>query len=369
MRAWLVLGVVLVLAVPSGAGAQAAEDSLAAASSLYAAAAYEDALSMLDRLGTAAPTDDSQYRRDIQLTRALCLVALNREAEARQAMEALVDLDPRFDLSPTQASPRVRDMLRRVRVQRLPEVIRKRYAVAKQHFDARDYRAGTTIFAEVQTLLDDPLLADADPAAGLNDLRTLVGGFSELSAKLQAAELPSAAPVSTAELPPSSPPPERAVGALGTGPEPAVTGTNGRKDAPRTDGDGATAGAGSSAATPAAGGTATSAPVGEAAPVPAGATPDGGRIVAPVAIEQQPPVWSPQLGLVRGQTYRATVEVSIDASGKVTSARILQSVNRLYDSLLLDAVRRWRYQPGTRNGVPIPFTKVVSVTVEARDNR
>jgi TonB family protein len=103
--------------------------------------------------------------------------------------------------------------------------------------------------------------------------------------------------------------------------------------------------------------------------VPASTTPDGGRIVAPVAIEQQPPAWSPQLGLVRGQTYRATVEVSIDASGKVTSARILQSVNRLYDSLLLDAVRRWRYQPGTRNGVPVPFTKVVSVTVEARDNR
>jgi protein TonB len=92
-----------------------------------------------------------------------------------------------------------------------------------------------------------------------------------------------------------------------------------------------------------------------------------GRVVAPVALEQQAPAWSPSLGLVRGRTYKATVRVVIDESGKVTSATILESVNRIYDQSLLDAVRRWRYQPGTRDGVPIPFTKLVTVTVEARE--
>lgn len=310
--------VVMLLAAPLGAGTQPAEDSVAAARQLYAAAAYEDALSMLDRLDQAAGTEKTD--REIPLTRALCLVGLNREADARSAMEVLVDLDPRFDFDPAEASPRVRDLLRAVRAERLPRIIRDRYTVAKQAFDTRDYALAATRFADVQALLDDPLLRGAD--ADLADLRTLADGFADLSAKLQ----PPAAPVPVARGP--------AAGAA---------------DAARTDATPTpteTAGAGSADATSGASQVA----------------PGGLRVTEPVAIGQTVPSWPARLPL--GPARRATVMVIIDDTGKVTSARIVESVNPVYDEMLLEAARRWTYRPATRQGLPIAFTKLVTVTIE-----
>jgi TonB family protein len=311
--------VVMLLSWQLRAVAQPAEDSVAAARQLYAAAAYEEALSMLDRLDQAAGAEKTD--REIPLTRALCLVGLNREADARSAMEVLVDLDPRFDFDPAEASPRVRDLLRAVRAERLPRIIRDRYTAAKQAFDTRDYALAATRFGDVQALLDDPLLRGAD--ADLADLKTLADGFADLSAKLR----PPAAPV----LPV------------------ATRAATGAEDAAKTD--------------------AAATPTGTADPTTADATrgasqvgPGGLRITEPVVIGQAVPSWPPRLPL--GPARRATVMVIIDETGKVTSARIVESVNPVYDELLLDAARRWTYRPATRQGLPIMFTKLVTVTIE-----
>jgi TonB family protein len=311
--------VVMLLFWQLRAVAQPAEDSVAAARQLYAAAAYEEALSMLDRLDQAAGAEKTD--REIPLTRALCLVGLNREADARSAMEVLVDLDPRFDFDPAEASPRVRDLLRAVRAERLPRIIRNRYTTAKQAFDTRDYVLAATRFADVQALLDDPLLRGAD--ADLADLKTLADGFADLSAKLR----PPAAPV----LPV------------------ATRAAAGAEDAAKTD--------------------AAATPTGTADPTTADATrgasqvgPGGLRITEPVVIGQAVPSWPPRLPL--GPARRATVMVIIDETGKVTSARIVESLNPVYDELLLDAARRWTYRPATRQGLPIMFTKLVTVTIE-----
>ena len=66
----------LMLAVPVGAEAQG---TLADARELYAAAAYDDALNMLDGLVASARTRDE--RQSIELYRTLCFVALGRKAE------------------------------------------------------------------------------------------------------------------------------------------------------------------------------------------------------------------------------------------------------------------------------------------------
>src|SRR5262249_12168631 len=72
----LVLGVLLA-AWPA---APQPSDSLSSARDLYAAAAYEDSLAMLNRLkGVAAPGSRDQ---GIEQYRALCLLALGRAAEA-----------------------------------------------------------------------------------------------------------------------------------------------------------------------------------------------------------------------------------------------------------------------------------------------
>ena len=62
---WIAI-VLMTLACQLRAVAQPAEDSLAAARQLYAEAAYEDALSMLDRLEKAAGTrrDRSRHPAD-----------------------------------------------------------------------------------------------------------------------------------------------------------------------------------------------------------------------------------------------------------------------------------------------------------------
>ena len=303
---------------------QPAEDSLAAARRLYASAAYDEALTMLDRLETSATTPD----REIPLTRALCLVGLNRDGDARTAMARLVDLDPRFEFDAAEASPRVRDLLRGVRAERLPRIVQARYAAAKHAFDTEEFGTAATLFADVRGLLDDPVLS-ADATAA--DLRTLTRGFADLSARLRDA----------AAVPHSTPTPTNAGPAGGS----AVLG-------------------------PAAAGSTTAVPVqavgtaGTAASIPRAAD-RVARIVEPVAISQRPPEWPPQLGRPRGDPVRATIIVLIDEVGKVTSARTVVAVNPVYDVLLLDAAKRWKYQPATQDGQPIPFTKVVSVLVGA----
>lgn len=44
--------------------------------------------------------------------------------------------------------------------------------------------------------------------------------------------------------------------------------------------------------------------------------------------------------------------LSIDATGRVTSAQMEQTVYPGYDRLLLEAARTWRYAPAMRDGQP-----------------
>jgi TonB family protein len=309
----------------AGFAGQPVEDSLVAARQLYAAASYDEALAMLGRLEKSAAAPD----REIPLTRALCLVGLNRDGDARAAMAQLVDLDPRFEFDVADASPRVRDLLRSVRTERLPKVVQARYAEAKRAFDAGDFGTAATRFADVRGLLDDPLL-EADAAA--SDLKTLTRGFADLSAKLR--EAASAAAPSSAPTPADA-----SVGG----------GTPGRGVAPPAES------AGASPRLPV--GTA-----GTTASMPT-TTDRVAKVVEPVALSQRPPEWPPQLGRSRSGPARATIMVVIDEAGKVTSARTVVGINPVYDVLLLDAARRWKYQPATQDGRPIPFTQVVSVLV------
>jgi len=54
------------------------------------------------------------------------------------------------------------------------------------------------------------------------------------------------------------------------------------------------------------------------------------------------------------------IEATIDATGHVTSTKVLRSV-ALLDQAALDAVREWRFTPALLNGVPIPV--IITVTV------
>ena len=74
------------------------------------------------------------------------------------------------------------------------------------------------------------------------------------------------------------------------------------------------------------------------------------------------PVYPPlaRAGRVEGVVI---IEATIDPSGRVQDAKILQSIP-LLDAAALDAVRQWEYTPTLLNGSPVAV--VMTVTVHFR---
>jgi len=196
--AMLVAGSVLAAA---RAGAQDAD--LSAARDLYASAAYDDALTVLNRL-RAAEHPASQSRA-IEQYRAFCLLALGRSADAEQAIEAVVAADATFQPGETDASPRIRSAFTSVRRRMLPSIIQQKYAQAKAAFDRKEFAAAADGFTQVLTALADQDVAVEAKQPPLSDLRTLAGGFQELAAKAAAPPPPPPAPVVVVPPPPPAP--------------------------------------------------------------------------------------------------------------------------------------------------------------------
>ncbi len=84
----------------------------------------------------------------------------------------------------------------------------------------------------------------------------------------------------------------------------------------------------------------------------------------PVVLDQAVPAVPPSL---REQVIRArramVLNLTIDASGRVTDAVVIVSLNPVYDRMVLDASSRWRYRPATKSGVPVPYVKSLAIAV------
>jgi len=180
-------------AILSSAAGIAVQDSLAAARDLYASAAYEDALVVLNRLrNTDHSADDG---RAIEQYRAFCLLALGRADEAERAIEAVVAAQPSYRPSEAEISPRLRSLFVDVRRRMLPTIIQDRYAQAKAAFDRKEYAAAAQGFKQALDMMADQDLGAAGNKPPLSDLRTLATGFLELSAKAAAPPPPPPPPV------------------------------------------------------------------------------------------------------------------------------------------------------------------------------
>jgi len=189
------LAAVVLVAALSGSvrAASASDDTLGHAKSLYAAAAYDEALAVLDQLQHAAPAEDST---SIAEYRVFCLLALDRRDEARQNIDGILHNNPLYRPSDDQASPRVQSIFRDVRRQSLPKIVVERYTAAKAAFERKDARA-VQQFDEVLALLDD---RDVDQTSTLTDLRAVASAFRDL-AKAVAAAAPSAGDARPAQPP------------------------------------------------------------------------------------------------------------------------------------------------------------------------
>jgi TonB family protein len=197
------IGALTLLLAASAAGAVAQDSDLSAARDLYASAAYDDALAVLNRLRSA--DHPASQSRAIEQYRAFCLLALGRSADAEQAIEAVVAAEPSFQPGESDASPRIRSAFTSVRRRMLPSIIQQRYAAAKAAFDRKDFSAAADGFTQVLMALADQDVASEARQPPLSDLRTLAGGFQELAAKASAP--PPVAPVAPVAAPAPPPPP------------------------------------------------------------------------------------------------------------------------------------------------------------------
>lgn len=294
---------VLVLVGLSSVGGTAAEDVLAKAKALYTAAAYDDALKVLDTVDTTpTPPEVKQYR-------ALCLLALGRTSDAERELAAVVEADPLFMPDGEDVAPRVVTMFEDVRRQRLPAIIRSTFVEAKRLFQENDKDRARQQFERVLRLIDDPVLAGNGDLA---DLKLVASGFVDLSRSSPAVASP--APAAAAPAPPA------AIAAPATAPGAAG-----------------------------------------AAPIPAPVA-----VIPPVAIQQNVPEWRPRDRLAMYREFSGAVRVLIDESGRVTSARMERPIHQEYDAILLAAAQKWVYKPAIRNGMTITSEKLVEIRLRTR---
>jgi tetratricopeptide (TPR) repeat protein len=191
---------VLSLFMVGGSGARmamiaAANEGVAEAKALYAAASYDDALAALADLDTA---EAYEYR-------ALCLLALGRAREAEEAAEAMVQADPRYEVSAEERPPRFVKLVADAKRRALPAVIRTRFAQARQQFQTNNRVAAREQFALVLALSEAPEVVGLPELA---DVRLLATGFSDLLAAADEATPPPVTPAaspSAAVKPPTLP--------------------------------------------------------------------------------------------------------------------------------------------------------------------
>ena len=296
--------IVCIVAGTTGQALRAQGTSVSAARELYASAAYEESLRMLDALQAGGPSRED--RQTIGLYRILCLVAVGRSGEAEQALEMLVMQEPLYRPAMDDLSPRIRATFTDARKRLLPVIIQQQYRDAKVAYDRQQFAAAASSFALVLQELADPVIADLAAQPPLADLRTLATGFHDLSVE--------------AAAPPPPPPPA---------PAPVVV-----------------------AAPP-------PAPVRDFRRV---YTIDDADVVLPTLVKQSFPPFTGRLA--NGTT--GIIDVLIDAMGTVEKATLRVPVDPRYDAQLLAAAQRWQYRPATVEGVPVKFLKSVQVNLTGR---
>jgi TonB family protein len=287
----------------AASGSVYGQETLTRAKDLYASAAYEEALAVIDRLHDTAPVEETS---EVAGYRIFCLLALDRTDEARREIQSLVRANPLYRLSGAQASPRTRALFDEERRRLLPEIVQQTYSTAKAALDRKEFAAALSGFDRMLVILDEPGVTNQ---AGLEDMRTLATGFRDLI-KLSIATAAAARGTSAA---PSAPPA-------------AAPASSARNAAPAVytlmDAD----------------------------------------VVPPVAINQVAPAWNPQ-GATDDRPRRALLELVIDETGSVTSAVLKNTLHPSYDQFLLRAARRWKFHAATRNGVPVRYRKLIEIVL------
>ena len=307
IRRLALVGLVASSALILSAAPAHAQASLAKAKELYASANYEEALSMLNALGSGGPSGEGatavppEETAAVAMYRVLCLVAIGRTGEVDAAIDRLVSQHPLYRPPSDELSPRMRTAFNAARMKLLPALVQQRYADGKAAYDRGDFATASVGFKWVLGALADPDIAYLATQSPLADIRTLATGFSALSEKALAPPPPPPAPVAI------TPPPV-------TVPERDLTRVFSLDDS---------------------------------------------DVVAPVAVRQSLPRFP---GAITAAAA-GVLEIVVDAKGAVESARMIESVHAQYDNLVVSAAKKWQYQPARLGGTPVKYMKRIQVSL------
>jgi TonB family protein len=70
------------------------------------------------------------------------------------------------------------------------------------------------------------------------------------------------------------------------------------------------------------------------------------------------------LGNNVGKDRVVSVAMTVDASGKPTDLKVIQSTDKFTDQAILSAASQYRYKPATLNGSAVPMEMTVNFTIE-----
>ena len=89
---------------------------------------------------------------------------------------------------------------------------------------------------------------------------------------------------------------------------------------------------------------------------------DDADVVPPVTVRQAVPPFRPEWKIA---PTRGLLEVVINRDGKVETAAVRRAIHPIYDRMLLNEARTWRYTAATRNGTPVRYRKIIEVVIAA----
>jgi tetratricopeptide (TPR) repeat protein len=163
------------LLIATAASSSAAADSpeLGQAKTLYAQASYEDALAQLNGI------TDAEVANQVDQYRALCLLALGREREARASLERIVVRAPLYVVKADDASPKLVTLFQQVREHALPAAAKDLYTKARASYDGKRYAEARTRFEEMLAVLKESPALESN--ASVADLKQLGEGFLKLT--------------------------------------------------------------------------------------------------------------------------------------------------------------------------------------------
>jgi 2,3-bisphosphoglycerate-dependent phosphoglycerate mutase len=93
----------------------------------------------------------------------------------------------------------------------------------------------------------------------------------------------------------------------------------------------------------------------------------GGDVKAPVVIQRVDPVYPPEAKEKR-ITGVVITEVLVNRNGNVVDVRVLKPLPYGLDQAAVDAVRQWKFRPGTRNGEPVDVYFALTVNFKLDDS-